>query len=400
MKNSEYLNMLLERQRILSIVALQLSEINDFRGKSQVLIDLIAPLSRSESVHTYRLDEQKDRYMIVSSWYANEQFALGCSVYSHSMPTEDLSESLYARLYGGEVVFYDNKLVPVTLTDWARSSIIFGFTALDKLQGILVFTTSRDEGWDDLTVEWLRTVASMVSSSIRRTFIYDKLVKEVEWRDKIYPIIAHDLRGGIGTLRMLAESAMMADSCDDSREIMTMISKDASDSFMLLDNLLKWSRSRMSVSHVSKDQVEIISLISNNINNFVQTANLKGVELKFEHNCGRYTLEIDEEMIRTVVRNLISNALKFTPTGGVIAISANETDDKIEIAVTDNGVGMSGEIVKTLLSGSNHVTTYGTAGEKGSGLGMSLVREFIALNGGTLNIESHIGQGSRFSFIL
>lgn len=394
------LDKILERQKSLSNIALQLSEVDNFRGKSQELIDVVGPLSDSDSIHTYRFDEKTNRYTIVSSWYSGEERKTNCLFYCHSMTKQELSDELYDKLYAGTPQFYDKDAIKVELPEWVHNTVIYGFSALGQLQGILVYSTSRKEGWDTLTIEWLHTIASMISSAIRRTFYYEKLQLEIAWRDQVYPIIAHDLRSGVGTVKMLSEGAEMASNIDELREFILMISHSADETFMLLDNLLKWSRSRISTNHPVKEQIEIVGFIKEILSAFRETALTKDIALLYSADPECYNLELDVEMIRTVIRNLIANAMKFTPKGGEITVSCCETEGKIEISVSDNGIGIPPEVVEVLLNGSRHITTYGTVGEKGSGLGLSLVRDFLRIHGSELHIDSRQGDGSRFSFKL
>lgn len=398
MKN--HIDITLERQKVLSVVAMQLSEINDFKGKSQQLINTIGPLSKAESIHTYRWDEPTRKFIIVSSWYIDGQYRNDCLLYCHSMFRDEIPDELYDLLYQGKAQICDKRLLPVTQMEWVRTSIIYGFTALDKLQGILVYSTSRCDGWDDFSVEWLHTIASMISSAVKRTFIYDKLQQELAWRDKVYPIIAHDLRSGVGTIKMLSQGVDSTNDIDEIREINKMIARNADDTFMLLDNLLKWSRSQTSSSHVSLENVEIVSLIRTVVDMYEQTASIKEIKIEFVTNSDVFNIEVDIEMIRTVARNIISNAIKFTPNGGLIRVVCQVVGVKVTVSIEDNGVGIPSHVLNQIKVGSDHVTTYGTQGEKGSGLGLSLVRDFLRLHNSELMIDSEQGRGTKMYFIL
>jgi signal transduction histidine kinase len=107
----------------------------------------------------------------------------------------------------------------------------------------------------------------------------------------------------------------------------------------------------------------------------------------------------DKEMVNLVLRNLISNAIKFTPEEGTITLDAREDESYIEVFVNDSGTGMSADVLQRLIEGS-HYTTVGTANEPGTGLGIMLCKEFLSRNGGRLNIQSEPGKGSTFSFTL
>jgi signal transduction histidine kinase len=106
----------------------------------------------------------------------------------------------------------------------------------------------------------------------------------------------------------------------------------------------------------------------------------------------------DENMIRTVIRNLISNAIKFTPKNGTVKVAARALDDQISISVSDTGIGMTEEAIEKLFKIETSFTSRGTENEKGTGLGLLLCKEFVEKHGGTIRVESEPGKGSRFQF--
>ena len=108
----------------------------------------------------------------------------------------------------------------------------------------------------------------------------------------------------------------------------------------------------------------------------------------------------DVQMVQTILRNLINNAIKFTPEKGAIAVTARRVEDGIEVAVTDNGVGMTAEKVERLFHLEEKTSTMGTGGESGTGLGLHLCKELVEKNGGKITIESAVGKGSTFKFTL
>jgi len=114
----------------------------------------------------------------------------------------------------------------------------------------------------------------------------------------------------------------------------------------------------------------------------------------------KFVLIADQNMLQTILRNLISNALKFTNSGGKVIISAEKLDDLVEISVSDNGIGMDSQAIEKLFRTDTNYTIKGTANEKGSGLGLILCKEFVERHGGKIWVESELGKGSRFCFAL
>ena len=132
---------------------------------------------------------------------------------------------------------------------------------------------------------------------------------------------------------------------------------------------------------------------------YTELAKAKNIDLKVEQ---RNKLQVfaDREMIRTVIRNLVSNAIKFTHDGGTVTIKTRTYNNKPMITISDSGIGMENEAVQKLFKGSSSVSTTGTANEKGTGLGLIICKEFVELNRGEIKVASEPGKGSDFSIVL
>jgi signal transduction histidine kinase len=170
--------------------------------------------------------------------------------------------------------------------------------------------------------------------------------------------------------------------------------------FNLLENLMNWAKSQSGGIICRPVKENIPELLRTVLTLFNMQADSKNIKLHFADHEDVYGF-FDPELISVVIRNLISNALKFTPHGGKVTISTNlvkdtEGDERVIINVSDTGMGMPPEIVDNLLNKSIHFTTYGTDNEKGSGLGFQLCKEFVSMNHGTFVIESTPGSGSSF----
>ena len=219
-------------------------------------------------------------------------------------------------------------------------------------------------------------------------------------KDKFFSIIAHDLispfnaiLGFSGTL--LKEGRDL--DIDSILQYTEVIYSAAQNTYKLLENLLNWARMQQGAIPFSPKAILFNGLVKSEIGNLKYNADQKNIEL-FNDTKGEVIITADEEMLRTVLRNLISNAIKFTPKGGKVNIDAQRKIDQIEITVSDTGIGIEREMIKKLFRIETSFTTRGTGNEKGSGLGLLLCKEFAEKHGGTISVESKFGYGSRFIF--
>jgi two-component system sensor histidine kinase/response regulator len=218
---------------------------------------------------------------------------------------------------------------------------------------------------------------------------------------KIFSIIGHDLRSPMGNIRTYIDAFLMVNHNLD--ESVVNLLKDlyllSDNAFNLLENLLNWAKSQ-SGGIVCRPQTENLSfLIKNVMTLFTLQADSKNIVLKYE---GDDTLEgyFDPELISVVIRNLVSNALKFTPHEGLVMIKVKKilesNEARLNLEVSDTGTGMSPEVIDNLMNKNIHFTTYGTDNEKGSGLGFQLCKEFVTLNNGQISVLSTPQNGSTF----
>ena len=231
----------------------------------------------------------------------------------------------------------------------------------------------------------------------------DELQATVEARDKMYSVIAHDLRSPIGTLKMVFNMLSINLTADqigkDSFEMISMGNDITESTFMLLDNLLKWTKSQIGRMNTVFQEVDIseVVLFASKMSDVV--AQVKNIEVEYDIP-EAITVSCDVDMVKTIMRNLMSNAIKYSQEGGKIVVSVRETPTHAAISVRDNGIGIKEEDIPKLLNPETHYTTYGTKNEEGSGLGLPLVQDLTHRNGGTLTIESKEGEGSTFTFTI
>lgn len=234
--------------------------------------------------------------------------------------------------------------------------------------------------------------------SIKR--IKQELENTIESRDTLYSVIAHDLRSPLGSLKMMNNAIlMMVDKDQVSPEVfemLQMMNKTSEEIFLLLDNLLKWAKNRLKKQNVYKQETDINSLVSSTAEIYIPMATQKGLTIQLQDMDKELSGFVDIDMIKTVVRNLISNAIKFSFEGGTITIGSKIEGDHVVISVKDSGKGIKKEDQEKLLKQNTHFTSYGTNNEKGSGLGLMLCKDFVEQHDGKLWFESEEGKGSTF----
>ena len=231
----------------------------------------------------------------------------------------------------------------------------------------------------------------------------EELRKTIAGRDKMYSVIAHDLRSPMASMKMLLNTIMMSvekDKIDpDIFDMLEMSNKTSEEVFSLLDNLLKWTKSQLGKLTVIPQKLDISGLADGVVEVTNSVAEVKHIKLiRTDHES--FCVYVDIEMIKSILRNLISNAVKFSNPDSEIKVGIKAEDGKVIVSVTDSGKGIKKEDQHKLLKDSTHFTTYGTNSEEGSGLGLLLCRDFARKNGGELWFESEENLGSVFSFSL
>jgi two-component system sensor histidine kinase/response regulator len=229
-----------------------------------------------------------------------------------------------------------------------------------------------------------------------------ELKKTIIGRDKLYSVIAHDLRSPIASIRMVMEvliNGISKENIDaEMYDLLIMANRLTDDSFTLLDNLLKWTKSQTGrLNTVYQDEVDVMHLITGVVEVARGVAKLKNITLNL-HGATSRTARLDIDMAKTALRNLLSNAIKFSYENSEVDVNISEDDQRVYIEVKDYGSGINTDKQKLLLKTETHFTSFGTGNEEGSGLGLLLCNEFVKRNGGTLEFHSQEGKGSTFSF--
>ena len=231
----------------------------------------------------------------------------------------------------------------------------------------------------------------------------NSLKELIATKDKLFSIVAHDLRSPfnsiIGFSELLKENSNDI-LLEDSEQYIKIINSAAKNTLILLDNLLNWAKSQTGQLSFNPEKILFSEVAQEIITLSKSIAKSKNIAL--ECSCtDNLEIFVDVNMLNTVLRNLISNAIKFTNVGGHIKVSAALKQDHVEITISDNGIGINKEKCSELFNiASNTTTTIGTADENGSGLGLVLCKEFIQKNNGDIWVESEENKGSNFIFTL
>ncbi len=219
-------------------------------------------------------------------------------------------------------------------------------------------------------------------------------------KDKLFAIITHDLKNPFGTIISLANFIEESFSDMDDKHKMqaiTTIKKSADSAYELLENLTKWLLSQNKNTPINTSRFDISISLQTIITLYRIEAENKNIEIFFKNPTETFVIA-DEQMIKTIIRNLISNAIKFTPINGKISIELTDMKQDIQVTIKDTGIGIKEEDKEKIFKIGSNFTTTGTAKEKGSGLGLILAKEFADRNNSKIWFETEVGKGSNFYF--
>jgi ligand-binding sensor domain-containing protein/signal transduction histidine kinase len=229
-----------------------------------------------------------------------------------------------------------------------------------------------------------------------------QLQEVIATKDKLFSIIAHDLKSPMNTLALTLEM-LVDDFTDISPENLQEFLKDTRNNSQniihLLENLLRWAGSQRNGIEFKPEIIPLGKVINEIVNLLQQPAKNKSIKISSDIG-NEIDACFDRDMISTVIRNLLSNAIKYSNSGGEIKITVVSKPDCREITISDNGAGISEENLRKIFSRNKYYSTRGTAGEKGTGLGLKLCKELVEKNNGRLWVRSEQGRGSEFSFSL
>lgn len=275
-----------------------------------------------------------------------------------------------------------------------QKNYVTGILGLVLLLMVITFLVKRNEGIQKKLNKELTSKKGLLEKNEL------ELLEINETKDKLFSIIGHDLRGPIGAFQGLLQ--LFSKGEVEQKEFLTFIPKlkeDIDHISFTLNNLLSWGQTQMNGSTTKPAVVDLENIASINIKLLSEIALSKSIKVinKIEEHTMVWS---DPNQIDIVIRNLISNALKFTPKNGSITVSAFEQNEYWEVSIQDTGVGIDQETQDKLFIKNSNITTYGTDNEKGTGLGLTLCKEMVENNKGTIWVNSILNQGTCFKFTL
>ncbi len=226
-----------------------------------------------------------------------------------------------------------------------------------------------------------------------------QLLTANQTKDRFFSIIAHDLKSPFNSLLGLTEmlnNEFDSFNDDEVKELISILRKSIEDVYNLLENLLNWSITQRGLLSLHKEEINFPDLLTEVFQWLSNQAKHKSIQLKSDVSIAT-TVYTDKNSLSTVMRNLVSNAIKYTPYGGKVIVSTYEDELSFCVSISDTGVGMTQETIQRLFRIDENIQTKGTANEKGTGLGLVLCHEFVTANGGSIGVESQPGKGTTFT---
>jgi PAS domain S-box-containing protein len=330
----------------------------------------------------------------------------------------------FANKYLREMLLYDGFVKDKTIFDFVEESEVVELkTALINYsedlpnkgkREVKMLSTQGNILYADVVVSLLssdphdRNLFLGILDNITDRKIYDQTLRQSEQKlkrvnstkDRLFSIIAHDLRGPIGNFReifRLLASNRKIFSPEEKKSLMEELYKSADYTFDLLENLLQWSRSQRNEVKKVPNYHNVFELV-NNIRNEVKSV-IESKKITIENKISfTHIGYFDRNMISVVIRNLLTNAVKFSNTGSTITVDSDKVDGWITISIKDHGVGIEESNLAYIFDEEKSFSTPGTANERGTGLGLVLCKTFVLENSGKIWVTSEVGKGSCFYF--
>ena len=230
----------------------------------------------------------------------------------------------------------------------------------------------------------------------------EKIKKQSEDIEDILHILVHDIRGPLGNIQNIAraQKGRNSDEMELVRSFSALIEKIAGSTLHMMESMIETLKVTSGGFIIEPKTVNLQSFFNNVLSSFSNSLKEKQVTLETEYPDDDITLEIDEVKFRLVIQNLVTNAIKFTPNKGKINIRMFSDQDYVVIEITDTGIGISQENIEKIFEKFSPVRRDGLRGEKSFGLGLSITKKIVELHNGTINVESQIRKGTKFTIQL
>lgn len=307
-----------------------------------------------------------------------------------------------------EILRKDKSRIPVLVNTYKSEqsygepiyhSVVFGISQRSLFEKELIAERKNAEA---LTEELKKTNEKIVAQAETIKKQNASLDRLNAVKDKFFNIVAHDIKAPLNNLYSfvyLLQSEVDDLDKEDFKAMSEKIGKSISETIDMADNLLSWAQSQMKDYGVTATTFALQEVIENIVQSQLPVAEKKGIQISYSFD-DKIKVKVDKNQLYFIVGNLLSNAVKFTSQGGNIDIQCSLDEEKIRITVADNGVGMSEEYMKAIFSDERKTTKIGTAGEKGNGIGLVLVKEFVTMNNGTIEVSSEQDKGTTFTVTL
>ncbi len=409
------------------LVILRISKIIDYTKTSEILDTLVKHTSRETGKSFFKVMTRmlasafEAKYVMIAKLKdESHKTAESVEFYAESGQAENLEFSLkngpFSHVLNGYISYYPNNLRELfpgyhLIEDLDIESFLGApiFNRDGEVNGMLVLMddepmTEKPNSRNILSIFAARTGAEMErlmeEDDIRNQA--EELSKTNMTRDRFLQVIAHDLKNPYHTILGYCELLRKKiDIYDKSkiREFVNIIDLSVRSNYALLENLTEWSKVQRGAIQYAPEKVDLYNVILDANELFYLAAERKGIQLI--NNIQPDTIiTADINMLRTIIRNFVSNAIKFSGKDTEVVISAEEKEKELILSVSDSGVGMSDAQIEEILGNECCSSTAGTDNEKGTGIGVSICKDFISRHNGRLMIESREGEGSTFSFTI
>ncbi|MCX6158881.1 MAG: ATP-binding protein [Ignavibacteriae bacterium] len=362
------------------------------------------------------VDQEKNTYDSVYEWCFDEKYSV--SGRTKSIPLNNIMWSL-EKLSDNKVLIINSmsdfppeagKERKLVESFGIKSYTAVGLNYNNQISGVLGFDSILfKKEWDEREIFSVKLFGEIIANTLERKQIEAQLINSEKnlrelnaAKDKFFSIIAHDLKnpfmGILGFTEILSNSFGQYDDAEKQKMI-SFIKRSAESAYKLVENLLEWSRIQIGVAKAEPLQTDISILINESITSLKDVVHAKNIKIITTVQNETYVYA-DEEMIKTIIRNLLTNAIKFSHPDGYIKITAEEQTENLKLSITDKGTGIRKDLLENLFRIDKSITTKGTLGEKGTGLGLILCKEFAEKNNGQIVVSSIEKEGSTFSVIL